>query len=118
MSARRAVAGSAGGNEYPDCSIAQVEVLYDIGTRAIPNAEREELWQDCQDCWEECELCLLNTCTVQAIPNAEREELWQDYLRDKEKRERDAKRAVRRERAATFRDLLLSTPAIKVALQS
>jgi hypothetical protein len=52
---------------------------------------------------------------LQAIPNAEREELWQDYLRDKEKRERDAKRAVRRERAAAFRDLLLSTPAIKVA---
>ncbi len=52
---------------------------------------------------------------MQAIPNAEREELWQDYLRDKEKRERDAKRAVRRERAAAFRDLLLSTPAIKVA---
>jgi hypothetical protein len=56
--------------------------------------------------------------TMQAITNTEREELWQDYLRDKEKRERDAKRAVRRERAAAFRDLLLSTPAIKVALDT
>jgi hypothetical protein len=60
----------------------------------------------------------LTTCTLQAIPNAEREELWQDYLRDKEKRERDAKRAVRRERAAAFRDLLLSTPAIKVGQET
>ena len=68
-----------------------------------------------------CEQCTQLHCShppehlFQAIPNAEREELWQDFLRDKEKRERDAKRAVRRERAAAFRDLLLSTPAIKVA---
>lgn len=49
-----------------------------------------------------------------AVTNTEREELWQDFLRDREKREREAKRAKRRERAAAFRDLLLSTPAIKV----
>lgn len=54
----------------------------------------------------------------QAITNTEREELWQDFLRDKEKREREAKRAVRRERAAAFRDLLLSTPSIKVRKHS
>ena len=65
----------------------------------------------------------MDTCRVnygltltQAITNTEREELWQDFLRDKEKRERDAKRQVRRERASAFRDLLLSTPAIKVGL--
>lgn len=56
------------------------------------------------------------THAMQAVTNTEREELWQDFLRDREKREREAKRAKRRERAAAFRDLLLSTPAIKVSI--
>jgi len=51
---------------------------------------------------------------VQAVSNTEREELWQDFLRDREKAERDAKKRLRRERAAAFRDLLLSTTSIKV----
>ncbi len=51
---------------------------------------------------------------MQAVSNTEREELWQDFLRDREKAERDAKKRLRRERAAAFRDLLLSTTSIKV----
>lgn len=45
----------------------------------------------------------------------DREELYQDYIREEEKREREAKQADRKRRAAAFRDLLLSTTSIKVS---
>jgi len=49
-----------------------------------------------------------------AVSHTEREELYQDYLRDAERRQREEKKRVRKQRAAAFRDLLLSTTAIKV----
>lgn len=49
-----------------------------------------------------------------AVSNVDREELYQDYIREEEKREREAKQADRKRRAANFRDLLLSTTSIKV----
>lgn len=50
----------------------------------------------------------------QAVSHTEREELYQDYLRDAERRQREEKKRVRKQHAAAFRDLLLSTTAIKV----
>lgn len=51
---------------------------------------------------------------AQAVSHAEREELYQDYLRDAERRAREEKKRLRKQRAAAFRDLLLSITSIKV----
>ena len=42
--------------------------------------------------------------------------MFEDYVREKEKKEREAKKAERRKRMAAFRQVLDSTKSIKVRL--
>lgn len=51
---------------------------------------------------------------MQAAPSGERESLYEDFMREKEKKERDAKKAERKRRMAEFRELLENTKSIKV----
>ena len=51
---------------------------------------------------------------VQAAPSAERELLFEDFMKEKEKKAREAKKAERKRRMAAFRELLENTKSIKV----
>ena len=51
---------------------------------------------------------------LKAAPSGERESLYEDYMREKEKKEREAKKAERKRRMTDFRELLENTKSIKV----
>lgn len=52
------------------------------------------------------------------MPAAERETLFADVVKEKDRAEREARKAERKRRMAAFRDLLEATPAIKVRADS
>lgn len=54
---------------------------------------------------------------MKAVQREERELLFADFIKEKEKKERDAKKAERRRRTTAFRALLEKTTSIKVQLQ-
>jgi hypothetical protein len=54
----------------------------------------------------------------QAVPAAERETLFADVVKEKDRAEREARKAERKRRMAAFRALLEATPAIKARLPS
>lgn len=51
---------------------------------------------------------------VKAVPKSEREPLFTDFIKEKDKKERDAKKAERKRRKGAFWALLEKTPSIKV----
>jgi hypothetical protein len=53
-------------------------------------------------------------CWSQAVQREERELLYADFIKEKDKREREAKKAERRRRTAAFRTLLEKSTFIKV----
>ena len=53
---------------------------------------------------------------AQAAPSGERVSMFEDFVREKEKKEREAKKAERKKRMAAFRQVLDSTKSIKVRL--
>ena len=53
---------------------------------------------------------------MQAAPSGERVSMYEDFVREKEKKEREAKKAERKKRMAAFRQVLDSTKSIKVGL--
>lgn len=54
---------------------------------------------------------------VKAVQREERELLYADFIKEKDKREREAKKAERRRRTAAFRALLEKSTFIKVRLR-
>ena len=52
---------------------------------------------------------------MQAAPSGERELLYEDFMKEKDKKEREAKKAERKRRMAAFRQLLENTKSIRVS---
>jgi hypothetical protein len=51
---------------------------------------------------------------VQSLDNRTREELFNEHMKDREKKDREARKAEKKRRCAEFRALLEKTTAIKV----
>jgi hypothetical protein len=54
---------------------------------------------------------------AQALDSRTRQEMFADFVKERERREREEKKARKKARLTAFRDLLEDTPSIKVGAQ-